>query len=75
MNKQVLTGLLLIFIAFPAFASIPAFAEIDEDQDGAISMSEAVAAGISQRLFAELDLDKDEKLSPEEYSILPQRES
>ena len=75
MKKQVLTGLLLIFIAVPAFASIPAFAEIDKDEDGAISMNEAVTAGISQRLFAELDIDKDNKLSAEEYGILTQGKS
>jgi hypothetical protein len=72
MNKIGAAGLLLFFIAGPAFASIPAFAEIDADEDGSISMSEAVTAGISPRLFAKLDLDKDNKLTADEYNFLTQ---
>jgi len=72
MNKIGVLVLLLFFIAVPAFASIPAFAEIDTDEDGSISMSEAVTAGISPRLFAKLDLDKDNKLTADEYNFLTQ---
>jgi hypothetical protein len=70
MGKKIFPGLLLTFIAVPAFASIPEFTEIDTDQDGSLSRIEAEEAGISQQLFALLDFDKDEKLSADEYNIL-----
>jgi hypothetical protein len=70
MYKKVLSGLALILIAAPALATIPVFAEIDTDEDGSISKSEAITAGISQRLFAKLDLDMDNKLSTDEYKVL-----
>ena len=69
MHKKVL-GLAIIFFAAPALASIPVFAEIDTDEDGSISIGEAVTVGITQRLFAKLDIDKDNKLSAEEYGVL-----
>lgn len=70
MGKKIFSGLLLTFIAVPAFASIPEFTEIDADQDGSISIIEAEKAGISQQLFTLLDFDKDEKLTADEYNIL-----
>ena len=75
MYKKVLSGITLIFIAAPALASIPAFAEIDTDENDSISKSEAVTAGISQRLFAKLDLDMDNKLSIDEYKVFSKDQS
>ena len=70
MYKHLLTGLLLAVFAVPAFASIPAFTEVDADKDGAVTQSEAVMAGISKSLFAKLDQDKNSILSAEEYKVL-----
>ena len=75
MYKKVLPGLMLVIIAVPAFASIPAFVEIDTDKDDSISMSEAITAGISKRLFTKLDLDKNNKLSSDEYQVLSKDQS
>ena len=70
MPKKIAAGLLFMLFAVPAFAAIPHFKEIDTNGDGSISQGEALTAGISERLFAKLDLDKNEKLSADEYNIL-----
>lgn len=75
MHKKVLSGLLLVFFAVPAFASVPDFTEIDADKDGIISQDEAFEAGISNQLFAKLDRDQDQKLSAEEYNVLTDGQS
>jgi len=73
--KKGVTGLLLVFFAVPAFASIPDFTEIDTDKDGAVSRREATAAGMSEQLFARLDRDSDQKLSADEYNVLTKGQS
>lgn len=70
MYKTTVTALFLVLVAIPAFAAAPAFENIDTDQDKSISQSEASKAGISEELFAQLDRDKDSKLSVEEYQVL-----
>ena len=70
MNKKIMFGLSIFLFAAPALASVPAFADIDTDDDAAISKREAIMAGISQELFTQLDLDKDNKLNAEEYKAL-----
>ena len=69
MRKLLFSGLLLVSFSAPAFASIPPFADIDTDRSGAISMAEAISAGISQSLFAKLDRNMNNRLSPEEYAM------
>ena len=75
MYKKVFSVLLLVFLAVPAFASVPEFPEIDKDKDGLVSRDEAIEAGIPEVLFAKLDLDKDNKLTAEEYNHLTKGQS
>ena len=70
MYKKIFSGLVLVFFAVPVFGSVPEFSAIDKDKDGLVSRDEALEAGISGMLFAKLDLDKDNKLTAEEYNHL-----
>lgn len=74
MYKKLLTGLLLTLIAVPAFAAAPsAFEKIDANKDGAISRSEAIAAGMSEKDFAQADVNHDKQLSPDEYKVFTEQ--
>ncbi len=75
MYKKMLTGLLLTLIAVPAFAAAPsaAFEKIDANKDGAISRSEAIAAGMSEKDFAQADVNHDKQLSPDEYKVFTEQ--
>ena len=75
MYKKIFSGLLLVFFAVPVFGAVPEFSEIDKDKDGLISQDEALEVGISERLFAKLDLDKDNKLTAQEYNHLTEGQS
>ncbi len=70
MNRILLSGMLLGFLAVSANASAPDFTDIDADKDGFLSQTEAFAVGISEQLFAKFDLDRDQQLNPEEYNLL-----
>ena len=70
MSKKGVLGLVFALIAVPAFASAPAFEKIDTDKDGAISESEATTVGISKKLLAKFDLDKNATLNVDEYNSL-----
>ncbi len=68
--SRVIPALLLSLIAVTAFAAAPAFDKIDVNKDGALSASEAAAAGISKKMFASADLDHNQKLNMDEYKAL-----
>lgn len=68
--SRVIPALLLSLIAVTAFAAAPAFDKIDVNKDGALSASEAAAAGISKKMFAGADLDHNQKLNMDEYKAL-----
>jgi Ca2+-binding EF-hand superfamily protein len=50
----------------PADKARAAFAKVDTDKDGALSLAEWTAAGRRQRGFRMIDADKDGKLTPAE---------
>ena len=70
MLKKVIPAILVSLFAVSAFAAAPTFKTIDADQDGALSNTEAQAAGIGKELFVKADANADGKLSPEEYATL-----
>ena len=69
MYNKLISGLFLTLFAVSAFAAAPAFEEVDADQDGAISGSEATAAGISVEAFVQADVDKDKQLRIDEFTV------
>ena len=73
MKTRLLPALLLSVVAVTAFAAAPAFEKIDADRDGSLSVSEAASAGISKKMFAQADLDHDQKLNVDEYNALMAR--
>ncbi len=70
MYKTIVSALALSLFAATAFAAAPVFEETDADKDGAVSLSEAAASGISTELFDQLDVDKNGALSMDEYKPL-----
>jgi len=74
MYKTIVSALALSLFAATAFAAAPVFEEIDADKDGAVSLSEAAAAGIGTELFAQLDVDQNGALSTDEYKALSAEE-
>lgn len=51
-----------------ALAEPKEFPKADANGDGIIDMDEFAKSGVEEKKFAELDKDKDGKLSKEEYS-------
>ncbi len=70
MLKKVIPTILVSLFAVSAFAAVPAFKDLDADQNGMLSKGEAQAAGISPELFAKADADANGSLSQEEYATL-----
>ncbi len=70
MFKKVLPTIVFSLFAVSAFANVPAFADLDTNHDGALSKSEADAAGISKELFTKADADMNGTLSEDEYATL-----
>ena len=70
MHKTVISALAFSFFAATAFAAAPAFEEVDANQDGAVSLEEAAAVGISKDMFAKLDADQNGVLSMDEYKAM-----
>ncbi len=65
--KKFIPALLLSMIATAALAMGPTFTQVDTNKDGAISASEAEAAGISKDLFAKADADHSGTLNQDEF--------
>ena len=70
LHRIIAVGLFLVFLTLLAFSYVPDFSEIDTDNDGLLSLSEAREAGITEQLFAKFDLDMDKNLSVNEYNHL-----
>lgn len=66
LTKASLIGLLMIASACSR-SDIASFSELDRDDDGRISESEAGRDSRFGRLFQELDVDRDGELTPREY--------
>jgi Ca2+-binding EF-hand superfamily protein len=70
MYKTITLAMVLSFCAANAFANAPTFEMVDADKDGAVSVEEAMAAGMSEEVFTKLDVDKSGTLSIEEFSAV-----
>lgn len=68
--KKLIPAVLLTLIATTALAMAPSFTQVDTNKDGAISASEAEAAGISKELFAKADADHSGSLNVDEFKNL-----
>ena len=68
--KKMIPAVLLTLIAAVAFAKAPSFTQVDTNKDGAISASEAEAAGISKELFIRADADHNGTLNMDEFKNL-----
>jgi hypothetical protein len=70
MRKAILVAIGIAAVAAPAFAQMPAPADIvknwDKDGDGAVSKEEWVAAGRPAERFDIVDANKDGKVTAEE---------